>query len=64
MADTMHALEKNPNWKGKVSEYGGPAVSPHYIKITTEFGKWGGPVEDEQLPSYFLVDWVKAFQRK
>lgn len=55
---------ETPYWKGKVSEYGGPAVSPHYIKITTEFGKWGGPVEDAQLPSYFLVDWGKAYKRK
>ncbi|MCQ2574445.1 MAG: glycoside hydrolase family 16 protein [Treponema sp.] len=53
-----------PYWKGKVSEYGGPAETPHYIKITSEFGKWNGPVKDEELPSYFLVDWVKAYKRK
>ncbi len=55
---------ETPYWKGKVSEYGGPAVTPHYIKVTSEFGKWNGPVVDEQLPSYFLVDWVKAYKRK
>ncbi|MCF0241429.1 MAG: glycoside hydrolase family 16 protein [Treponema sp.] len=62
----MAFLDDNaePYWKGKVSEYGGPATSLHYIKITSEFGKWAGPVKDEELPSYFLVDWVKAFKRK
>lgn len=55
---------EKPYWKGKVSEYGGPALTPHYIKITSEFGKWGGPVVDTALPSYFLVDWVKVYTRK
>lgn len=55
---------ETPYWKGKVSEYGGIAETPHYIKITSEFGKWGGAVKDEELPSYFLVDWVKAYKRK
>ncbi len=53
-----------PFWKGNVSRYGGTASSDHYIKITSEFGTWGGPVTSTTLPSYFYVDWVKAYRRK
>ena len=55
---------ETPYWRGYVPQYGGIATSDHYIKITSEFGKWGGPVTATQLPSCFYVDWVKAYRRK
>lgn len=58
--------EKEPFLDVYVDAFGEPALGDHYMKITSEFGKWAGAVDPtlSTKPSYFLVDWVKAYQRK
>lgn len=37
---------------------------PGYMKISTECGSWGGKLDESQLPSDMLVDYVRVWQRK
>ena len=55
---------ETPYWDttGQAEKYGGINTKPNYIKITAEFGKWGGPLKDEMLPCHLLVDWVKVYK--
>ena len=54
-----------PYWdstKDGAEAYGGINTTKNYVKITSEFGKWGGDVKDELLPHHFYVDWVKIYK--
>ena len=57
-----------PYWdtEGKADEYGGIVNAENYMKITAEFGDWGGDVSKsgENLPAHMYVDWVKVFQEE
>lgn len=50
------------NTEGHAEEWGGIVTTKNYIKITAEFGSWGGPVSDQDLPSHMYIDWVKAYK--
>lgn len=43
-------------------KWGGIVNARNYIKITAEFGTWGGKVDEEKLPAKLYVDWVKAYK--
>ncbi|MBW7864591.1 MAG: exo-alpha-sialidase [Candidatus Hydrogenedentes bacterium] len=43
---------------------GGVCQVPLYIKLTEEFGDWGGNVADAKLPDYFRVDYVRVYRDK
>lgn len=42
---------------------GGTSTVPQYMKVTLESGTWSGSAAAEDLPDYFTVDYVKAYQR-
>lgn len=42
---------------------GGTSTVPQYMKISLESGSWSGPAAREDMPDYFTVDYVKAYQR-
>lgn len=50
------------NTEGKAEEYGGINTQPNYIKITAEFGEWGGEIDESVLPCHLFVDWVKVYK--
>ena len=53
-----------PYWDSTIDgaeAWGGIARSRNYIKITAEYGKWGGPIDEKALPAHMYVDWVKAY---
>ena len=56
-------MDNNPNpiWNARGSEYGGTCTTANYIKITAEFGIWGGEIINSLLPAHFYVDWVKVY---
>jgi beta-glucanase (GH16 family) len=37
---------------------------PGYIKLTDEVGDWAGNIVAANLPDYFLVDYVRVYQKK
>lgn len=39
-----------------------PVSQPGYMKISTECGSWGGKLDESELPSDMLVDWVRVWQ--
>ncbi|MCQ2593361.1 MAG: family 16 glycosylhydrolase [Treponema sp.] len=53
-----------PFWDttGMAEEYGGINTQPNYMKITAEFGKWGGKIDESVLPCHLYVDWVKVWK--
>lgn len=51
-------------WDADGKDYGGTNTKPTYIKITAEFGKWGGPVDDSLLPAKMYVDYISAYKLK
>ena len=54
-----------PYWdstKDGAKAWGGIVRSRNYMKITAEFGKWGGPVNESSLPAHLYVDWVKVYK--
>ncbi|MCQ2575476.1 MAG: glycoside hydrolase family 16 protein [Treponema sp.] len=55
---------KEPYWntEGEAEKYGGINTKENYVKITAEFGKWGGPLIDNLLPAHMYVDWVKVYK--
>ncbi len=44
-------------------EYGGICQVPTFMKISAEFGSWGGDVVEELLPATMLVDYVRVYQK-
>ncbi len=42
---------------------GGTSAVDQYMKITLESGSWSGAASAEDMPDYFTVDYVKAYQR-
>ena len=60
--------ETEPYWttEGQASSYGGIVDAENYIKLTAEFGSWGGDVSKahENLPSRMLVDYVIVYQEE
>ena len=60
--------ETEPYWntEGKAQEYGGIVNVENYIKLTAEFGDWGGDVtkSSESLPAAMYVDWVKVYKQE
>lgn len=42
---------------------GGASTVPQYMKISLESGDWSGRALPEDMPDYFTVDYVKAYQR-
>ncbi|MCR4580580.1 MAG: glycoside hydrolase family 16 protein [Treponema sp.] len=54
-----------PFWDSTIDgaeAWGGIVQTRNYIKITSEFGTWGGPVDDDALPAKMYVDWVKVYK--
>lgn len=41
--------------------WGGIVQSRNYMKITAEFGTWGGPIDEIALPARIYIDWVKVY---
>ncbi len=40
----------------------GICKEPAYLKLSTEFGSWAGPIQPEMLPDRALVDWVRVYR--
>lgn len=56
---------EKPFWdstKEGAKVWGGIVQSRNYMKITAEFGKWGGPIDESALPAHLYVDWVKVYK--
>ena len=54
-----------PYWdstKDGAEAWGGIVQSRNYMKITAEFGKWGGPVDEAFQTAHLYVDWVKVYK--
>lgn len=54
-----------PYWDSTIQgaeAWGGIVKTENYVKITAEFGTWGGPVEPASLPAKMYVDWVKIYK--
>lgn len=43
--------------------WGGIVTSKNYIKITSEFGRWAGPLDESALPSKMYVDYIKVYKQ-
>jgi len=57
-------LDETLIWNAKGSDYGGTSTIPTYIKITAEFGKRGGEIQEELLPAKMYVDYIAAYKKK
>ncbi len=58
---------EKPFWdstKEGATAWGGIVQSRNYMKITAEFGKWGGPIDENALPARMYVDWVKVYKEE
>lgn len=58
---------EKPFWdstKEGAATWGGIVQSRNYMKITAEFGKWGGPIDENALPARMYVDWVKVYKEE
>lgn len=44
------------------SNKGGICAVPCYLILSVEAGSWGGKIIDEQLPTAFLVDYVRVYK--
>lgn len=58
---------EKPFWdstKEGAAVWGGIVQSRNYMKITAEFGKWGGPIDENALPARMYVDWVKVYKEE
>lgn len=42
---------------------GGTSAVDQYLKVTLESGSWSGAAAVDDMPDYFTVDYVKAYQR-
>lgn len=42
---------------------GGTSTVDQYLKISLESGSWSGKAAKEEMPDFFTVDYVKAYQR-
>jgi beta-glucanase (GH16 family) len=54
-----------PYWDSTIDgadAWGGIVQTRNYMKITAEFGKWGGEVDENALPAKMYVDWVKVYK--
>ena len=54
-----------PFWDSTIEgaeTWGGIVKSSNYMKITAEFGKWGGEIAEDALPARMYVDWVKVYK--
>ena len=55
-------IDGNLAWNGNGSEYGGTCQTENYIKITSEFGTWGGEIDESKLPAKFYVDYIRVYR--
>ena len=44
------------------SNFLGSCTVATYLKITTEFGTWGGTVNDNLMPDALVVDYIRAYK--
>lgn len=44
-------------------DFGGTSKVPTYLKITSEFGRWGGPLDKDFESAKFYVDYIKVYER-
>ncbi len=44
-------------------EFGGTSKVPTYLKVTSEFGSWGGPLDKDFESAKFYVDYIKVYER-
>ncbi len=44
------------------SNFPGSSNDPSYLKITAEFGSWGGQIKKDTLPDALVVDYVKVYK--
>ena len=57
-------LDEELIWDADGNDYGGTNTVPTYIKITAEFGTWGGPIDESLLPAKMYVDYIAAYKLK
>jgi hypothetical protein len=50
-------VDGKETWRTKA---GGVCQAPLYIKLSDEFGEWGGDVTKAKLPDRFRVDYVRV----
>lgn len=55
-------------WKMDASKvddehFGGMCNGKNYMIISSEFGDWGGSIDEEKLPAKMYVDYVKAYKK-
>jgi beta-glucanase (GH16 family) len=43
---------------------GGVSQVPSYIKVTAEVGDWAGDIDKATLPDYWLVDYVRVYEKE
>jgi hypothetical protein len=55
-------LDEKLIWDADGNDYGGTNTFPTYIKITAEFGTWGGPIDESLLPAKMYVDYIAAYK--
>ena len=44
-------------------DFGGTSKVPTYLKITSEFGRWGGPLDKDFESAKFYVNYIKVYKR-
>ncbi len=47
----------------KSAKYGSICQVPTYIRFSSEFGSWGGQVDEDMQPAKMLIDYVKVYQK-
>ena len=52
-------IDGKETWR---TDEGGICSRPGYLKLTTEFGTWAGPIVPEELPDCVRVDWVRVYR--
>lgn len=53
-------VDNKETWR---TSAGGVSQAPAYMKITAEVGKWGGNIQNAQLPAELVVDYVRVYER-
>lgn len=54
-------LDNELIWEADGNDYGGTSEVATYMKITAEFGTWGGDVQEALLPACLYVDEVAVY---
>ena len=48
-------------WEMPGEKFGGMCEGKNHLIISSEFGEWGGKIDDNLLPAKMYVDYVKVY---